>query len=44
MITRRKVTISLRQDLYDELKKNQVRISTLINKLVEDYFENQKGS
>lgn len=42
MITRRKVTISLRQDLYDKLKENKIKTSTLINMLIQEYFDEKE--
>lgn len=41
MITRRKVTISLRENLYDALKSRNIRISTLVNDLVERFLDEE---
>lgn len=43
MITRRKVTISLKQDLYDRLKENKIKTSTLVNKLIQEYFDEKEN-
>lgn len=41
MITRRKVTISLKENLYDTLKSHNIRISTLVNDLVERFLDEE---
>ena len=40
--TRKTVTISIKESLWKELKDNRIRVSTIINSLLEEYLKESK--
>ena len=40
--TRKTVTISIKESLWQQLKDNKIRVSTIINSLLEEYLKESK--
>lgn len=42
--TRKTITISIKESLWTELKDKKIRVSTIINKLLENYLNEENNN